>query len=1776
AKTPLAIPAAPTGLVATRRSQSQITLTWTDNSAKETGFRVDRKTGSGTFTSLTPTLPSNAVIYNDTGLTPDTTYTYRIVALNETGSSESSEVSATTGVTPAVPTNLSVTPITSSQLRLSWNDNSLTEAGFRIRRRADLVSPETVIGIVPAGNTATANYTDNNLRSGTTYYYTVTAYDENGESLPTSSANARTPDAFPLAPSGVTATAVSASRVDISWTDNSDNEASFVVQRRKGVGGYADVSALLPANTTTFSNTTGLEPETTYTYRIIVNNVLTTGANSPVFSTNEATVTTPMAPPAPPTGFSATVISSFQLNLAWIDAATNETGYRLYRKSGDGEYELYQLLPANAVRFQDTGLDEGLTYAYRLAAFNQVGESAPFVELTQTMPIPPESPVLAVNRKSSTSLELVWTEGGGVETGFKIFRRTGESGNFSQLAVVNANILTFIDTGLVAGTNYQYYIVAFNLGGESEPSDLAAQTTPTVPPAPTMGALTATSYDQITVNWSYPAGVTDHNGFIIQRGNTASGPFTQLAEISNTAQTSYQDGGLNSNRTYHYRVIARTPFEQSLPSAVGTATTLDGPPEKPSNLVATVTNGTTITLTWNDNSNNETHFRVRRSPAGAENWTEFEPNIPPNTSTYIDTTPSPGQRYDYQVKAVNSPASPPDLGWSPSTNAGIPATAPGNPTNLAAGARTSTSITLTWELDAASVNPETSIVIQQKPTAAAGNPVTVATIPSATNGTYTSTGLTEGTGYSYRVFARNIIGDSTTTLTLDAVTPPLGPGSLAVAVDTFTSVNLTWTDNSARETGFRVYFKLADAETYQPVIATIGPNITSFRVTGLTSGVIYSFRVVALNGTEESDFSNEVNAALPTQPNAPTALVATTNQTSQAARVSQIDLTWADNSANETGFRIERRAGFSASYELVATIASNTRSYSNIGLNSGTTYTFRVAALNEGGLSAWSNEASAATEGFPPTAPTNLTATATSGSQINLSWTDTSNNETGFRIQRRQIPVSGSPGSWLTVATLNPNVTAFQSLNLIPGRTYAFRVTAFNSDGDATSQEAQATTPQTVPAAPTELTATAVSGLQINLAWIDNSSSEDGFRIMRKASLSGSFTELARVAADVRSYQDRGLTSNTRYYYQVIAYNSVGDSAPTNEASATTLVAPTAPTNLTATVVSSTQIDLGWTDNSNNETGFRIQRRLGTNPLWVEIATVGANVRTYQNTGLTPGQTYIYRVVAYTSVSDSAPTNEVSATTPVGVPAAPSNLQAVTVSTSQINLSWADNSNNETGFTIRRKTGVGGTYADIGTVAANVTSFQSTGLASAVTYYYLVVATNGNGNSGPSNEAFATTTSGGSQVPAAPGNLVAAAISSTRIDLTWTDNSANETGFRIRRRTGIDGTWSDITTTASDVTSYSDTTLSPATTYYYAVRATNLAGDSVLSNEANATTSSGSTTPLAPPSNLTVTAMTVTSTRLNWTDTSTAESGFRVQRRLGTAGSWIDVTTTVANVTSYEDTGLIANSSYTYRVLATSGGSTSDPSNEQSIVMPSFDFVPLSNGQSVTDVVSRNQSKYYRIYVPSGATELLVQTTGNNNVHLYVRFERQPNITANCRSEGANSTEQCRLVTPNPGDWHIQVLGAGTTTTSNFTVTATFQGGTSVTIPPAPSQLIATAVSPTQINLTWLDNSTNENGFRVRRRLQSATSWTLIHTTTGPNIISYQDTGLTPETNYVYYVTAVNVAGESPNSNESSATTLAIGSNVPAAPSSLVASVVSSSQIRLTWTDNSNNETGFR
>lgn len=195
-----------------------------------------------------------------------------------------------------------------------------------------------------------------------------------------------------------------------------------------------------------------------------------------------------------------------------------------------------------------------------------------------------------------------------------------------------------------------------------------------------------------------------------------------------------------------------------------------------------------------------------------------------------------------------------------------------------------------------------------------------------------------------------------------------------------------------------------------------------------------------------------------------------------------------------------------------------------------------------------------ATTSAAPAAPSELVATVVSPRQIDLTWTDNSHNENGFRILRCQ----GDPEcfDFGQVGSVPPGTTTFSDTGLTPGILYRYLVNAFNLDGSTYSNAAQATTPQIPPAAPSALTATAGKhGYRtwVDLGWSDNADNESTFVIERCAG-SGctGFVAIATVVTNAGTYQDATVGRRTVYQYRVHATNSEGASGNSNVASVTT------------------------------------------------------------------------------------------------------------------------------------------------------------------------------------------------------------------------------------------------------------------------------------------------------------------------------------------------------------------------------------------------------------------------------------------------------------------------------------------------------------------------------------------------------------------------------------------------------------------------------------------------
>lgn len=1436
----------------------------------------------------------------------------------------------------------------------------------------------------------------------------------------------------------------------------------------------------------------------------------------------------PWAPaPASPSDLNVQTVSYMRIDLAWSDNSTNETGFKIERKTGAaGSYAEILTTAANVVSCKDSTLSANKEYFYRVRAYNASGFSGYTNDasaVTLSNPLAPPSD-LAATVNSQTKITLTWTDNANNENGFRLERKSSTAASYSVIATLAANVTSYEDSGLKASTKYLYRVRAYNGNGNSAyGKGVSATTLPFSPAAP--GNLTATviSNHQIDIAWADKSG--NETGFKIERKTGNAGTYAQIATVGANV-TSFSNPGLKVNTKYFYRVRATNVGGNSPYSNAVAAITFRNPPAAPSNLAATTNGQTEIKLAWKDNSFNEDSFKIERKTS-ASTYVEVA-TVGVNTASYSDPGLDPATQYFYRVSANNNGGA---SSYSNEANATTLQGTPAAPGDLTATTISKNQINIAW---ADNSDNETGFKIERK-TGNAGTFTQIASVSANVN-SFASTGLSPNKKYFFRVRAYNNGGHSAYCTAANAITlpnTPPAPSNLTATPLINLQIKIVWKDNAGNEDLFLIERKLGAAGAYTQ-IATVGPNTTNYTDADLSAETIYFYRVRASNLGGASAYSNEISATtLANPPFAPSNLFAV------AVSQTQINLTWDDNAGDENGFTIERKTA-AGSFEQLLTIGANVKSYSDTGLVQGTEYFYRVRAYNGSGYSAYSNEFSSETLPVPPVAANGLTATTVSNTKISLAWVDNSNNESGFKIERK----TGAAGTYAQVAATNVNAVSWVDSNLVAATEYFYHVRAFNAGGhSAYSDAANATTLPDPPLPPSNLTTTAVSKNQINLAWLDNSSTENGFRLERKTGAAGTYSEIVSVGANVKAYADISLAQDTQYFYRVCAFNAGGQSGFSNESNSTTFpVPPAQPNSLTATTISNIQINLTWQDNSNNESGFKIERKETATGTYAQIAQVDANVKVFSDSTLQASTIYFYRVRAFNVGGHSAYSAEVSAKTLPNPPDAPSGLTVTAVSISQINLTWMDNSKNESGFRIERKIGATGIYKVIAATSGNSINYLDEGLSTASPYFYRVRAFNAGGNSGYSNEVKGVT------LPRGPGGLVATTVSHIKLNLVWTDSSDNETGFKIERKvTG--GLYAEIATTPVNAKTFTDSIgLTGNTTFFYRVRAINNGGFSNYSNEASAKTLPN---PPVAPDSLQATAMSDTRIDLLWADRSFNEAGFKIERKIGAGGVYVQIASVAANVVNFSDNGLAVNTTYFYRLRAFNAGGHSNYSGEASTVT-----LPIAPGSVIAEPVTNHKIALTWTDSSSNENGFKIERKITDGVYVEVATV-DANVNAYADSNLVANTEYVyRLRAFNAGGYSLYSNEASTLTLPN---------------PPVnPDGLTLTVISNRQINLTWSDNSDNEVGFAIERRTLDGIFEEV--GSSGADTPGYSDTTLVEQTTYIYRVFAFNTGGNSEYSFEANATTLP---DPPATPSKLTATVAGSSLINLTWQDNADDEDGF-
>jgi hypothetical protein len=508
-----------------------------------------------------------------------------------------------------------------------------------------------------------------------------------------------------------------------------------------------------------------------------------------------------------------------------------------------------------------------------------------------------------------------------------------------------------------------------------------------------------------------------------------------------------------------------------------------------------------------------------------------------------------------------------------------------------------------------------------------------------------------------------------------------------------------------------------------------------------------AFSITQVNVSYAPDF-------LPIIPTAPTALSAT------AQNAATVQLRWTDTSGNEAGFLIERRIGTN-SYVQIADVAANTTNYTDTGLSGETLYTYRVSAWNEIGESDPSSEAAVTTPVLtPPAAPSALSATALSSSSIGLNWTDGSDNEAGFKIERR----SGTSG-FAQIATTGLGSTNYVDTRRVAGTAYTYRIRSYNVSGNsAYTAEASATTPN-VPAPIVEEHFTDRAGTgSIGVTSWPKGSITNGLSHAILASYGGALTAATTYGGGAQ-FNGTGLGDSTLWFSMLVrntvdqdrllffssgaGSSSAGLGVDFTASGARANISGKMAINSVALTPANTNLIIGKLvlSSSGNETvTIWVNPTSFTDEAALSSSATGSSSLTTNGTLTVSTTSVIYpRMQGTATVFDEIRLGaELASVTPgasdsgTTAPSAPTNLVATAVSPSLINLTWNDNASDETGFLIERRSG-GGNYVTVASVGANATGYSNTGLAAGTTYTYRLAATNANGFSAWSAEASATT-----------------------------------------------------------------------------------------------------------------------------------------------------------------------------------------------------------------------------------------------------------------------------------------------------------------------------------------------------------------------------------------------------------------------------------------------------
>ncbi|MXQ65788.1 hypothetical protein GQ466_17330 [Actinomadura rayongensis] len=838
-----------------------------------------------------------------------------------------------------------------------------------------------------------------------------------------------------------------------------------------------------------------------------------------------------------------------------------------------------------------------------------------------------------------------------------------------------------------------------------------------IPPGPPTQVSATAKPGGATVTWTAPAanGGSARTGYVV---TSSPGGLTATASAGATSATVT---GLTNGTAYTFTVAARNAGgdgAQSSPTAPVTPVDVPGKPAAPT----TQLGSTQVTVSWTEPGDTGglpiTSYTVKSSPGGQTT------TVSGDQRSVVVTGLTNGTAYTFTVTATNARGTGPVSDQSAPVT---PAAVPDRPTGAAAvlGDRQAT---VTWTAPASDGGaPISSYTVVSSP----GGRTT--TVPADAR-TAAVQGLTNGTAYTFTVYATNVAGNgaaSEPTTPVIPVGPPGSPTEVAATAANGTAT-VTWRapddDGGAPLTGFVV---TSDPGGFS---ATVPATATSADVTDLVPGAGYVFTVRAVNaaGIESAPSEASTEVFVDPPPGAPGRVEATPRDGS--ATVSWL----APDGRNET--EISSYTVTTTPNTQTTTVASDVTSATIGGLTNGTAYTFTVTVHYRDGGSVTSAPSRAVTPAAVPGAPTQVTALP-GDRQARVTWAAPADLG-GLALTGYRIRVMSDLGD--TVMTVGPVATTATVTGLVNGTAYTFDVAAVNDMG--IGPRSAPTTPVTpasgqVPGRPTQVVATA-GAAQAAITWsapADGGSPITSYTVT--ATPGGRTVTTTTTTATVAD-----LRPGTAYTFTVAATNAVG-TGPASEPSASVVPTGTvtAPSHVTA-VAGDRRATVNWAEpapgSATTVTSYTVTSTPGG-----KTATAAPGSPTATVTGLTNGNSYTFIVTASYSDGTSVTSEPSEPVVPVGLPGSPGSVTAWP-GDGAAGLSWGPptDGGDLTGYVITVAPG-GRTV----TTDARTSWTQIDGLTNGTAYTFTVAATNAFGT-GTLRTSSAVTPA---RAPGPPTNVVA-------------------------------------------------------------------------------------------------------------------------------------------------------------------------------------------------------------------------------------------------------------------------------------------------------------------------------------------------------------------------------------------------------------------------------------